>query len=72
MLENLIFSFEINQYFSSNRMPKFYIKNNKTITNDMNNINGTFSHKNSKEIKIKDENNEMQDNKLKVNFHINI
>lgn len=38
----------------------------------MNNINGTFSHKNSKEIKIKDENNEMQDNKLKVNFHINI
>ena len=51
---------------------KFYIKNNKTITNDMNNINGTFSHKNSKEIKIKDENNEMQDNKLKVNFHINI
>ena len=38
----------------------------------MNNINGFFSHKNSKEIKIKDENNEMQDDKLKLNFDINI
>lgn len=35
-------------------------------------INGTFSHKNSKEIKIKDENNEKQDDKLKINFDIKI
>lgn len=35
-------------------------------------INGTFSHKNSKEIKIRDENDEKQDDKLKVNFDINI
>ena len=35
-------------------------------------INGTFSQKNSKEIKIKNENNENQDDKLKVNFDINI
>lgn len=31
-----------------------------------------FSHKNSKEIKIKDENNEKQDDKLKINFDIKI
>jgi len=58
--------------FFLSKLIKFYIRNNKTVPNDMKYINGTFSHKNSKEIKIKDENNEKQDDKLKVNFDINI
>ena len=58
--------------FFLSKLIKFYIRNNKTLINDMKYINGTFSHKNSKEIKIKDENNEKQDDKLKLNFDINI
>ncbi len=36
-----------NSFFLS-KLIKFYIRNNKTVTNDMKYINGTSSHKNSK------------------------